>query len=274
MARIKKYYYLVGLPRSGNTILGSIINQNPEIAVTSNSIFPNVLWNLHKEKENNLLFLNFPDHGSYDNMLKGLIENYYKDWNSSVILDRAAWGSKNNMMLIEKYCPNKPKFVILVRPVLEVLASFIKWSIENPHNFLNTETNNGTVEEKCDFLMRPDLQIVQEYVSIYNLYSNQDKHEMLFIDYDDLVENAPDKIQELYTFLDLPLFEHRFTDMDQFESNNIRYNDSVVGNNLHTIKTKSIEKTKYDILDYLPNSVIQKYSGLDFWKNTTRDGAQ
>jgi sulfotransferase len=270
----KQYYYLVGLPRSGNTLLASILNQNPEVSVTANSIFPSILWALHKEKENNLLFLNFPDHESYDNMLKGLIDSYYKNWPSSVIIDRAAWGSKNNVMLIEKYCPNKPKFVVLVRPILEVLASFIKWSTENPHNFLNTETNNGTIEEKCDFLMRPDLQIIQEYASIHNLYSNQDKYEVLFIDYTDLVKNAPNEIQKIYTFLDLPQFEHKFTDIDQFEVNKVKYDDSVVGNSLHTIKTKAIEKTKYDVIDYLPKSVIEKYSGLDFWEKPTQDGEQ
>ena len=269
----KQYYYLVGLPRSGNTLLASILNQNPEVSVTANSIFPSVLWNLHKEKENNLLFLNFPDHESYDNMLKGLTDSYYKDWFSSVIIDRAAWGSKNNLMMIDQYCPNKPKFIVLVRPVLEVLASFIKWSIENPHNFLNNETKNGTVEEKCEFLMRPDLQIVQEYVSIHNLYTQKDTYDVLYVSYDSLVTQTAQEINNIYDFLGLTPFSHKFKDLNQFEVNNVKYNDEVVGSNLHTIKTNSIEKTKYSVSDYLPKSVIEKYSGLDFWENNNGNGA-
>ena len=35
---MKKFFYLHGLPRAGNTLLGSIINQNPKVAVTANSI--------------------------------------------------------------------------------------------------------------------------------------------------------------------------------------------------------------------------------------------
>lgn len=261
----KQHYYLVSLPRSGNTILSSILNQNPNISVTANSIFPSILWKLHKEKEDNLIFLNFPDESSYDNMMKGLIENYYKNWSSSVIIDRAAWGSENNLMLIEKYCPNKPKFIILVRDIVEVLASFIKWSDENPHNFLNNETNNGSIQEKCDFLMRPDLQIVQEYASIYNLYSKKHLYDTLFIEYNDLVNNIEDKIKEIYQFLSIDPFDHKFTDIKQFESNGVKYDDSVVGNNLHTIKTELVEKNNYDINEYLTQDVIAKYSNLSFW---------
>ena len=35
---VKELFFLVALPRSGNTIFGSIMNQNPDIACTPNSI--------------------------------------------------------------------------------------------------------------------------------------------------------------------------------------------------------------------------------------------
>ena len=36
--RIKKLFFLVAMPRSGNTLFASIMNQNPNIACTANSI--------------------------------------------------------------------------------------------------------------------------------------------------------------------------------------------------------------------------------------------
>ena len=36
--KAKQIYFLCAMPRSGNTLFTSIINQNPEIAVTANSI--------------------------------------------------------------------------------------------------------------------------------------------------------------------------------------------------------------------------------------------
>ena len=33
-----KFFFLIALPRSGNTLFASIMNQNPEIVCTGNSI--------------------------------------------------------------------------------------------------------------------------------------------------------------------------------------------------------------------------------------------
>lgn len=262
---MKQYYFLVGLPRSGNTLLSSILNQNPRISVTANSIVPDILWNLHYEKENSLTFKNFPDHQSYDDLMSSIFDCYYKNWKSEIIMDRSNWGSPNNLKILEKYCPNKPKFVLLVRDVLEVLASFIKWSKENKPNFIDNETNNAPIELKCDFLMRPDLQIVQEYTAIHNLYQKAD---CLLITYDQLVDSTKNVVNKIYDFIDIEYYDHNFKNLNQLKVNNILYNDIVVGKNLHYVKEK-IEKTKYEVKEYLPQSVIKKYDNLNFWEKNS-----
>ena len=59
--RDKKIYYLAGLPRTGNTVLGSILNQNPKIKVSLNSILVELVWRLHSIKKDRL-FLNVKKH--------------------------------------------------------------------------------------------------------------------------------------------------------------------------------------------------------------------
>jgi hypothetical protein len=259
---LKQYYFLVGLPRSGNTLLSSILNQNPKVSVTANSIVPDILWNLHCERENSLTFKNFPDHRSYDDLMSSIFDGYYKNWNSNIIIDRSNWGVPNNLKLLEKYCPNKPKFILLVRDVLEVLASFIKWSRENKPNFIQNETNNAPVEIQCDFLMRSDLQIVQEYTAIHNLYKNPNA---LLITYNELIDSSEETMNKIYKFLQIEPHQHKFNNLTQLVANGVSYDDTVVGNNLHYVKSK-ISKTDYTVKDYLPLSVINKYGNLDFWK--------
>jgi len=259
---LKQYYFLVGLPRSGNTLLSSILNQNPKVSVTANSIVPDILWNLHCERENSLTFKNFPDHRSYDDLMSSIFDGYYKNWNSNIIIDRSNWGVPNNLKLLEKYCPNKPKFILLVRDVLEVLASFIKWSRENKPNFIQNETNNAPVEIQCDFLMRSDLQIVQEYTAIHNLYKDPNA---LLITYSELIDSSEETIYKIYDFLQIEPHQHKFNNLTQLVANGVSYDDTVVGNNLHYVKSK-ISKTDYTVKDYLPLSVINKYGNLDFWK--------
>ena len=64
----KELFFLVALPRSGNTLFGSIMNQNPDIAVTPNSITLEIMKDLFLLKETDV-FKNYPDHKSLDGVL-------------------------------------------------------------------------------------------------------------------------------------------------------------------------------------------------------------
>ena len=52
----KKLLFLVAQPRSGNTLFASIMNQNPEIASTPNSITLEIMKDLHLLKKNRCVF--------------------------------------------------------------------------------------------------------------------------------------------------------------------------------------------------------------------------
>ena len=47
----KKLFFLVAMPRSGNTVFASLMNQNPEIATTANSITLEIMKDLFLLKE-------------------------------------------------------------------------------------------------------------------------------------------------------------------------------------------------------------------------------
>ena len=98
---MKKFFCLHGLPRAGNTLLGSIINQNPKVAVTANSIIADMLGELYLLK-NTDIFKNFPDHKSFDSVTKSLFQNYYKDWSADYIIDRAPWGVPINLKFLKE----------------------------------------------------------------------------------------------------------------------------------------------------------------------------
>jgi hypothetical protein len=64
----KQLLFLVAQPRSGNTLFASIMNQNPEIAATANSVTLEIMKDLFLLKQTDV-FQNFPDHRSLDNVL-------------------------------------------------------------------------------------------------------------------------------------------------------------------------------------------------------------
>jgi hypothetical protein len=244
---MKEYYFLTGLPRSGNTLLGSIINQNPKISLTANSILTDVIYQLSLIK-NYRIYKNFPDENSFDNIIKNVFNNYYKDWKAEYIVDRAPWGTPGNLSLLKSII-KKPKFIILYRPVLECLASFIK--IEKPIN----------VEEKCHELMNENSIIGKNLFSIKNII--KEKEDYIIINYLDLINKPLDQINKIYKFLNIENFKHVFKNFNDFSANNIRYDDTVLNAPLHKIRTNKIKLNKYSIKDYLPSNIIKQYSNLD-----------
>jgi LPS sulfotransferase NodH len=56
----KDYFFLCGLPRSGSTLLGSLLNQNKDIGVYPNSILPDIINELNKLKFHPIV-QNFPN---------------------------------------------------------------------------------------------------------------------------------------------------------------------------------------------------------------------
>ena len=245
------FYFLSSLPRSGNTLLGSLINQNNYIRMSANSILTDVLYNLELLKESEI-YKNFPDEKSLNNIGKNLFDNYYKDWNSTHIIDRGPWGTPDNLMCLKKVYKN-PKFIILHRPLLECLASMIL--AEKPKD----------VEKRCHSLMYHHggagygSGIMMHYLmSTKNIIKN--KLDYKIIKYDDLVNNPKTFLKDLGEYLHADI---QLKKLKQFQINGIKYNDNVLGYELHKIRTDSISKKKYSYRDVLPQSIVNCYKGLD-----------
>ena len=260
---MKDIFFLHGLPRAGNTLFGSIMNQNPDVAVTANSICADMMGELFMLKHTDI-FKNFPDHKSFDNVAKKVFENYYKDWKQNYIIDRAPWGFPINLKFLKETKSNI-KIIVLVRDVIEILASFIRWSQKEPASFVN-QYEAKTIEEKCNMLMNKEGQIVKELVGVKHLLDHQPKELYHLVEYNDLVENPKKTIDGVYKFLNISKFKHSFTNLDQFKVNGMEYDDTIVGQGLHTIKTDAIYKEKYDANSIIPKSIIDKYKQCNFWK--------
>lgn len=271
----KKYFFLAGLPRSGNTLLSSILNQNPDILVSAHSNISFILFYLHN-LHGDLNTQNFPDHKSLDNLIKSVFNCYYKDWNSKYIIDRGPWGTPSNLEILQKYYNEEIKIIVTVRDIVEILASFIRLNISEILNKqLINEINNGyrfnetyksDVELACEILMSPTGQIEKYLLSLLNLLKEKNNKYLHLVEYNELVSNTKDSIDKIYNFLELPIYSnHNFTKISQFKVNGIEYVDEVYIPNLHKVKSK-INFSQYKVENILPKRVIEKYSNLEFWR--------
>ena len=261
---MKDIFFLHGLPRAGNTVFGSIMNQNPEVAATANSICADMIGELFLLKQTDI-FKNFPDHKSFDNVVKSVFDNYYKDWNYKYIIDRAPWGMPINLKNIKQIKSNI-KIVVLVRDIIEVLGSFLSWSKKEPTSFINNCWAK-TTEEKCHMLMNSEGVIVKDLIGIKHLLDHQPKEMYHLVEFNDLVKNTNQTINGIYNFLDIPKYNHDFNNITQFKVNDMVYDDAIVGKGLHTLKEGAIKNYKedYNAYDIVPKNIIDTYKKCNFW---------
>ena len=257
----RKLFFLVALPRSGNTLFASIMNQNKEIAATANSITLEIMKDLHLLKKTDV-FENYPDHRSLDNILDNVFTNYYQQWPQRIIIDRGpvtATGNPGNFELMQKHFKPGFKCIVLLRDLMEVLASYMQWYTENPDAFPNRYGHN-TDEEKLLMLMNKDGAIVKDLKAIQNSYNYPEICH--YVRYDDMVTNPEQEFRKIYKFLDEPYFNHRFDNLNQVEVNGLSYDDKVVGSNMHKLFDGPVRKVYNPYIEKIPESIKERYGHI------------
>ena len=256
----KQLFFLIAMPRSGNTLFASIMNQNPDIACTGNSITLEIIKVLFLLKQTDV-FQNFPDHRSLDNILDIVYNTYYKDWPQKYIIDRGPVMTPSNFALMQKHYKRPFKSIIIVRDLMDVLASYMKWYTENPDAFINKYGCKND-EEKLSKIMNSKGAIAKDLDAIKNAYKYPEM--CYFMKYDKLVMNPEEEIDKVYNFFQIPFFQHRFQNLQQININGLGYDDGIMGKNMHTIRTNEIKKEYNPYIEKIPQRIREKYEHIKF----------
>ena len=256
----KQLLFLVAQPRSGNTLFASIMNQNPDIAATPNSITLEIMKDLHLLKQTDV-FLNYQDHKSLDNVSDVVFDVYYKDWPQRIIIDRGPVMTEGNFSLVQKHFKHSFKCIVLLRNVMDVLASYMQWYTENPDAFPNRH-NLNTDEEKLMMLMNNEGAVAKALEAIKNSYNYKDICH--YVKYDDMVTNPEQEFKKIYQFIGEPYFNHRFNNLDQVNVNGLSYDDKVVGSNMHKLFDGPVRKLYNPYIEKIPERIRQRYGHIRF----------
>lgn len=272
----KKYYFMGGLPRSGSTLLSSILNQNPRFYSGPSSPVLGAMVSTHDNFLQNELYHGYPKPYQVNEIVGSIIGHWYSDVDKPVIIDKnRAWTS--NVSFIEGYLNIEPKIILPVRRVDEILTSILKMIHRNPFkegqsriNFVdeflvknNTPIND---EERCNHLLNPSGIVYESLNAIMDGFKDQKRDKFHFIDYNDLVNDPQKEMDSIYDFLGEESFEHSFDDL----SNQYREDDlNTYGlTDMHEVRS-DISKTSDHPSNVLPSSIIDLYNrnrqNLEFW---------
>jgi sulfotransferase len=251
---MKKLFFLSGLPRTGSTLLSAILSQNPDIHAEGNSALCQILWDAHISCNNNCieqLKANKRLSETPVDIVSQIPYLYYKNSESSILLDKCrAWTSPSNIELIQKYITKDFKVIVLERPIIEIVKSFMRVHIANPLTF-NIKYIEDLLNQNNDVLMKPLNGVVWAK-------ENNQNNNFIFISYNDLVTKTEETIKKIYDFCGWDYFNHDFTNIiakypeDDFSAYGLK--------NLHEVMPQ-IERRKYDVT--LPKEIEEKCIQID-----------
>lgn len=262
---MKTYHFLAGLPRSGNTVLSSILNQNPQIYSSPLSPICGMLWDFEQAIANNENAIR--QNTKAEQISNQIIINYYENIKQEIIIDREkAWATPANLQTIKKYITPTPKIIFTYRPVIEILASFISLLPERSYIDIEMEQANYWYknyltknDNRCDYIMRPFGQMDKILFSVNEILKPENKNMFCLIKYDEIINDPQNTMDKIYKFLELPTYKHNFNKIQKLEKDN----DEALGQpkNLHEIRPQ-LKKVSKDPKEVLSEYVINKYSNI------------
>jgi hypothetical protein len=262
---MKTYYFDCGLPRSGSTLLGSLLNQNPQIHAGPLSPVFEVMYYTRDRLQGEQAQAH-PKPQIFKSMVENVIDTYYRDVKKPVVVDRCrAWPA--HIDLIKEYITPDPKIICTVRHPLEILASFIDL-INNSRSvsFIDKALLNQnmfiTNDTRCELMMNPGGIVWESMNALATAFRQNQTQHIHFVQYDDLVSDPKRVMQGIHSFLRMKPYEY---DLDNIE-NKYRENDKEVYGlpKMHEVRSK-IEKTSRHYSEVLSDEVINKYKNMDFW---------
>jgi sulfotransferase len=266
----KTFHFLSGLPRSGNTLLSAILNQNPSIYTSSLSPVTELMWNfLESSLKSEHIARNENNTKRAEVFLSSFISQFYKGIEKPVIIDREKdWGTPDNLNIIKQFITPKPKIIFTVRDILEIIASFVR--MDAPYLKAQVAINNNYINNYrseqdmiAEHLMGSNNHIDKSLLSLSSAFLKENKGIFHIVEYNDLIAQPEKTMDGIYTFLEMPKYEHNFREIERIEKDN----DEALGfpKDLHEIR-KSLSKSSTST-DILSDYIKHKYSNMEFWRD-------
>ena len=246
---------MVGLPRSGTTLLTSILSQNPKIYCRNNSLLVQLMYDLNESFNTKYALTVMQESGTTDiqsYVMSNIPNLLYHNIKNDIIVDHSRKSiHPENFELIKKYVEPKPKFVILYRKLEEIIASFanIAPNLEIKNFYLNA------IYDDKSLLMDPFHSAIKGIREIKDL-------ECIFINYDDILKDTNKVLDLFYNFYELDRFDHDLNNIKQSQ-HYIKDADVAVYNTpgLHDVRP-TINKREYSV--ELSDDIIERCKFLNF----------
>jgi hypothetical protein len=239
--------FLSSLPRSGSTLLTSLLNQRGDVYATPTSNLADTMGAAVMAWEQNpTTKAGSGEEEDIIRILRGIQAGRY-DTDKLVIDKSRGWADPTILSTMEKV-QGEVKIIATVRPVADCLASFVK--VAGPDNV-------------NDFCKRGELaaHLFQSYRTLKAGYeAHPDK--FLLIEYDDLVADAAAQMDRVADFIGLDHYDHDLANVP--DSGEVDEAWGIDG--LHKVRPQ-VRKRTYSPRNLLGEKLYNFYQGGEFWND-------
>lgn len=261
-----EFAFLSGLPRTGSTVLGTLLSQHPDLHPTRTSCVRDLLNYVKKFNLGESPYYDVKDPNSpVWSIMRGMLLGAYEHVAEEVVVEKDR-GWAGDVALVRRLTGSDPKILSPVRPIPEIIASFMLLSqkigatskIEDELRLANRESNPWTLSRV----------IWEKYIySSWRTFKagyEQDPECFLLLEYDDIVTKPKETMALICIYLDVEPWAPTTTDL----VNPNPENDSVYGMpGLHTVKSE-LKRTSPPAWEVLGDSCYEFWveRKLEFWQ--------
>ena len=156
-----------------------------------------------------------------EHVVREMPDLYYQDVDRPVVIDKCrAWTLPGNMEMIKEFVTQKPKVICCVRNIADIERSFVSLFAKN---------------NRTDFYESPMFsELEMAMAGVRFALDDNDADAYLFLEYEDLIDETKNVLDEIYSFLGMDSFDHDLTNIVDMNPEN----DSVYGlEGMHVVRS-------------------------------------
>ena len=263
---MNRFVFLAGLPRTGSTVLGTLLNQHPFLYPTETSMVQHYVHYISTSFVGEYLQYDLNDPQSpLWGIVRGILHGAYEHVKGKVVIEKSR-GWVWNIDVLKKSLGENPKVIATVRSIPEILSSFILLA-----NKIGEESKIHKELRELGYPTTPwNLShfIWEKYVAFdwQGFQQAYEAHAELFhlIEYGHLVENPEEVLNNLYTYIEVPPIKIH---TDSLVRTVVENDDAFGLPGLHDVRS-SLSRTSPPAIEVLGEECYNFWEAqhLEFWR--------
>ena len=241
------YHFISGLPRSGSTLLASILCQNPSFTSGIMSPVGRMITEVHEDMGPENEAMVFLTDDIRRRVFRSMFDAYYEDKGAEVVFDNNRRWCGNAALLAELY-PDC-KIICCVREPVAIIDSIERLLRKNPLSLSKiVSSSNTTVYSRVVHYLEPTGGLFGfAWAGLREVFYGPHRDRLLFMDYDHLAQYPGEMMDLLHKKLGLQSFKYDFENIKPLPG--VEEFDARIGTpGLHSLKSKVVYERRPTIL--------------------------